>query len=117
MGLMLKDPEQKKWAESARIDFPVFEGGGTHMNVAGVVMTAAAPHHADALKLMEYLASDTGQSLYAETNNEYPVNRDIPASDLVESWGTFTPDDTPLIALATHRAEALKLVERVGFDG
>jgi iron(III) transport system substrate-binding protein len=79
-------------------------------------MTAAAPHRDDALKLMEFLASDKGQSIYAEVNNEYPVNTDVPASDLVASWGEFTPDNTPLLALATNRSEALRLVERVGFD-
>lgn len=116
MGLMLKDPEQKVWADSVRMEFPKFENGGTHMNIAGVTMTAAAPHRADALKLMEFLASDKGQSIYAEVNNEYPVNSDIPASDLIASWGEFTPDNTPLLALATNRAEALRLVERAGFD-
>ncbi len=116
MGLMLKEPEQKAWADSVRIVFPEFEDGGTHVNVAGVVMTTAAPHRDDALKLMEFLSSDTGQSLYAEVNNEYPVNPDVPVSDLVASWGEFTPDDTPLLALATNRAEALRLVERVGYD-
>jgi iron(III) transport system substrate-binding protein len=116
MGLMMADPEQKPWAGSVRLVFPKFDGGGTHLNVAGVAMTAAAPHRDDALKLMEFLASDKGQSIYAEVNNEYPVNTDVPASDLVASWGEFTPDNTPLLALATNRSEALRLVERVGFD-
>lgn len=116
MGLMMANPEQQPWADSVRLVFPKFEGGGTHLNVAGVAMTAAAPHRDDALKLMEFLASEKGQAIYAEVNNEYPVNSDVPASDLVASWGEFTPDNTPLLALATNRAEALRLVERVGFD-
>ncbi len=116
MGLMQADPEQKPWADSVRLVFPKFENGGTHLNVAGIAMTAAAPHRDDALKLMEFLASEKGQAIYAEVNNEYPVNPEVPASDLVASWGEFTPDNTPLLALATNRAEALRLVERVGFD-
>lgn len=116
MGLMMADPDQKPWADSVRLVFPKFDGGGTHLNVAGVAMTAAAPHRDDALKLMEYLASEKGQKIYAEINNEYPINPDVPASDLVASWGEFTQDNTPLLALATNRAEALRLVERVGFD-
>lgn len=116
MGLMQADPEQKPWADSVRLVFPKFEGGGTHLNVAGIAMTAAAPHRDDALKLMEFLASEKGQAIYAEVNNEYPVNPDVPASETVKSWGEFTPDNTPLLALATNRAEALRLVERVGFD-
>ncbi len=116
MGLMMADPDQKPWADSVRLVFPKFESGGTHLNVAGVAMTAAAPNRDAALKLMEFLASDEGQSIYAEVNNEYPANPDVPASDLVASWGEFTPDNTPLLALATNRGEALRLVERVGFD-
>ncbi len=116
MGLMMADPDQKPWADSVRLVFPKFDGGGTHLNVAGVAMTAAAPHRDDALKLMEYLASEKGQKIYAEINNEYPINPDVPASDLVASWGEFTQDNTPLLALATNRAEALRLAERVGFD-
>ena len=86
------------------------------MNVAGIAMTAAEPHREDAIKLMQILASEQGQAIYAEINNEYPVNSGVPASDLVAGWGEFTPDNTPLLALATNRAEALRLVERVGFD-
>ncbi len=42
MGEMLADPEQKEWADSVRLDFPVFEGGGTHVNISGVALTKAA---------------------------------------------------------------------------
>ena len=65
---------------------------------------------------MEFLASEKGQAIYAEINDEYPVNPNVETSDLVRSWGSFDPDNTPLLALATNRPEALKLVERVGFD-
>ena len=116
MGLMQANPEQKPWADAVRLVFPKFEGGGTHMNVAGIAMTAAAPHRDEALELMEFLASEKGQAIYAEINDEYPVNPNVETSDLVRSWGSFDPDNTPLLALATNRPEALKLVERVGFD-
>jgi len=35
MGLMLDDEEQTEWANSVRIEFPVFGGGGTHVNLSG----------------------------------------------------------------------------------
>jgi len=117
MGQMLADPEQKSAAESVRIVFPVFEGGGTHMNVSGVAMTKAAPNREAALKLMEWLSSDEAQRIYAETNHEFPVKPGVPRSALVESWGTFTPDGLPLADLAALRPEALKIMETVDFDG
>jgi iron(III) transport system substrate-binding protein len=117
MGAMLADPEQKAWAESVRIVFPTFEGGGTHMNVSGVAMTKSAPNHDAALKLMEFLSSDEAQRIYAEANNEFPVKPGVERSDLVKSWGEFTPDAVSLMDVAKARPEALKLMEEVNFDG
>lgn len=117
MGQMLADPEQQPWAESVRIVFPVFEDGGTHLNISGVAMTKAAPNKDAALQLMEYLASDAAQQIYAETNNEFPVKPGVARSDLVASWGEFTPDSLSLIEIAKLRPDALKLIEEVNFDG
>jgi iron(III) transport system substrate-binding protein len=117
MGQMLADPEQKAWAEAVTIVFPVFEGGGTHVNISGVAMTKAAPNHDAALKFMEWLSSDHAQQIYAETNNEFPVKPGVPRSELVASWGEFTPDALPLAEVASHRAAALKIMETVDFDG
>ncbi|AZB63697.1 Fe(3+) ABC transporter substrate-binding protein [Cereibacter sphaeroides] len=117
MGQMLADPEQKEWADSVRIVFPTFEGGGTHMNISGVAMTKAAPNREAALKLMEWLASDEAQRIYAETNHEFPVEPGVARSELVQSWGEFTPDAVSLAEVASHRGEALKLIETVDFDG
>ena len=117
MGQMLEDPEQKQWAESVRIVYPVFEGGGTHVNVSGMAMTKAAPNRADALRFMEFLSSDEAQRIYAETNYEFPVKPGVARSALVESWGPFTPDTVNLSDLARLRPTALKIMEEVNFDG
>lgn len=116
LGEMLKDPEQAEWAAAVNVVFPQFAGGGTHVNLSGVAMTAAAPHPEAALKLMEFLAAPEAQSIYAEINNEYPVLPGAPLSDIVAGWGTFTPDDLNMMAVAGHRAAALRLVEEVNFD-
>ncbi len=117
MGEMLADPEQAEWANSVRIVFPTFVEGGTHMNISGVAMTKAAPNHDAALKLMEFLASDEAQKIYAETNPEFPVKPGVPVSALVASWGSFTPDTLPLIDIAAERPVALKIMEEINFDG
>ncbi|KGB83059.1 iron ABC transporter substrate-binding protein [Rhodovulum sp. NI22] len=117
MGEMLSDDEQKEWANAVNVLFPVFEGGGTHVNVSGVAMTKAAPNREEALKLMEFLTSARAQEIYAEVNYEYPVVPGTEASDLVQSWGSFTPDNVNLMDLAGLRAASLKLVEEVDFDG
>ena len=117
IGQMLSDPEEKQYADAVRIDFPVFAGGGTHMNVSGIALTKAAPNKAAALKLMEWLASDEAQKIYAETNHEFPVKPGVPRSALVDSWGKFKPDTVGLAAIAAKRPEAVKLMETVDFDG
>ena len=117
MGQMLADPEQKDWAESVRIVFPKFENGGTHVNVSGVAMTKSAPNKDAALKLMEFLASDEAQKIYAETNNEFPIKAGVERSELVKSWGEFTPDSVDLTEISRLRPEALKLIQQVDVDG
>ena len=117
MGEMLGDPEQAEWANAVRIIFPTFEGGGTHINISGVALTAAAPNKDEAVQLMEFLVSPTAQAIYAEVNNEYPVLQGAALSDLVQSWGSFTPDTLDLTELAGHRAAALRIMEEVNFDG
>ncbi|MGH1369040.1 MAG: Fe(3+) ABC transporter substrate-binding protein [Maritimibacter sp.] len=117
MGAMLADPEQTEWANAVRIEFPVFEGHGTHVNVSGMALTKAAPNKDEALQFMEFLAGDTAQKIYAETVNEYPVKTDVEASELVQSWGTFTADDVNLMDLAALRPTALKITQEVDYDG
>lgn len=117
MGKMLEDAEQKPWAKSVRIVFPKFEGGGTHVNVSGVAMTKSAPNRDAALKLMEFLASDTAQKIYAETNHEFPIKAGVERSELVKGWGEFTPDSVDLTEISRLRPDALKLIQQVDVDG
>ena len=117
MAMMLADPDQRDWAEAVRIVFPTFEDGGTHMNISGVGLTKAAPHKAAAIRFMEWLSGDEAQGIYATINNEFPVKPGVPRSPLVAGWGDFAPDTLPMPAIAKERAEALKLMEDVDFDG
>lgn len=116
MAAMLKNDEQKQWADSVNIIFPKFEDGGTHMNISGMALTKAAPNREAAIELMEFLASPEGQEIYAEINSEYPVLASVEPSDLVKSWGPMTPDTLALTEIAANRPAALRLVEEVGFD-
>jgi len=118
MGQMLEDPEQQEWAESVRLEFPVFEEtGGTHVNVSGIGMTRSAPNREEALQFMEWLVSSEAQAIYAEENHEYPVVPGSEQSELVASWGEMTPDTLDLTELAGFRDEALRIMEEVNFDG
>lgn len=117
MGKMLKDEEQKAWADSVNIVFPTFENAGTHVNISGVAMTKAAPNKDNALQFMEFLTSPQAQEIYATANFEYPIAPGTSADPLVESWGGFTADTVNLMTLAEQRDAAIKLIETVDFDG
>jgi len=117
MGAMLTNPEQQAWADSINIVFPNQSDRGTHMNISGVLLTKSAPNRDNAVKLLEFLASDAAQAMYATNNHEYPIRPDVAASELVSSWGTFKQDTLPLTAIAESRAEASRLVDIVDYDG
>jgi iron(III) transport system substrate-binding protein len=116
MGKMLEEPEQRPWAESVNVVFPVFEGGGAHVNISGAAVTASSPNHDAAMELVAFMLSEQTQRLYAELNYEYPVRAGVEPSALVAEWGSFQPDDLPLTQIGELRGEALKLVEETGFD-
>jgi iron(III) transport system substrate-binding protein len=119
MGKMLtneEEPEQKDWAKAVKIVFPASKDFGTHVNISGMLLTTNAPNKDNALKLMEFLASDPAQKLYADGNFEYPVNPAVKASDIVMSWGSFTPDTLNVAEIAKLEPAAAKLVDEVGFN-
>jgi len=116
MGAMLSEPEQRPWAESVNVVFPVFDGGGAHLNISGAAVTASSPNHEEAMKLIAFMLSEEAQGAYAEANFEYPVRAGVPLSEVVASWGSFEPDAIPLTQIGDLRGEALKIVEETGFD-
>ena len=115
-GNMLNDEKQKAWADGVYINFPNQKNRGAHINISGVAMAKFAPNEKNAQALMEFLVSKPAQKLYAQTNMEYPVRKDVEASKLVASWGTYKADDLPLEEIAKNRKTALKLLDQAQFD-
>ncbi len=111
-----KQPEQKDWAAAIKVLFPNVEGRGTHVNISGMAMAKYAPNRANALKLMEFLASAKAQEIYAETVFEYPVKPGTKLSGLVESFGKMKPDPLPLETIAKYRKNASRMVDEVGYN-
>lgn len=116
MAAMLKSPEQKAWADAVRIVFPNAADRGTHVNISGMALAANAPNKANAIKLMEYLASAPAQKAYAEVNGEYPAVAGVEGSELVKSWGSLKADPLPLAEIAKLRRKASELIDTVKFD-
>ena len=108
--LQAKDPQI-----NAALFWPNQQKSGVHVNVSGAGVTAHAKHKAEAVKLIEWLASDKAQGLFAELNSEYPVNEKVPASELVQKWGTFKADDINLSEAGRLQAQAVRLMDKAGY--
>lgn len=109
-------PEQAEWAKAIKVILPTFADGGTQVNVSGAAIARNAPNKDEALKLLEYLVSDEEQAIYAKGNFEYPVKPGAKPDPLIAELGALSPDKTPLATIASHRKDASKLVDKVGFD-
>jgi iron(III) transport system substrate-binding protein len=119
MGLMLtneSEPEQKDWANSARIIYPDADGAGTQVNAAGVFIAKHAPNPANANKLITFLLSDEAQQLYANGNFEYPAVTSVQPAELTLSWGKLNPSKVPFAELGAYRDEAAALVDELRFN-
>ncbi|MFL5033027.1 MAG: Fe(3+) ABC transporter substrate-binding protein [Xanthobacteraceae bacterium] len=118
VGLMrnAKEEEQRKWGAAIKTINPTFDGGGTHVNISGVVMAKNAPNRAGAARLMEFLISDSAQHIFSDLNYEYPVVAEAPVADSVKSFGALRPDTLPLNDVGKNRKAASMLVDKVGFD-
>jgi iron(III) transport system substrate-binding protein len=111
-----KEPEQKKWAEAIKIIFPNAADRGTHVNISGMALAKNAPNKANAVKLMEFLASGSAQKIYAEQVFEYPVMPGAEPSDIVKAFGPIKPDTLSLADIAANRKKASELVDKVAFN-
>ncbi|MBK1874896.1 MULTISPECIES: Fe(3+) ABC transporter substrate-binding protein [Marinobacter] len=116
-GNMLQDESQRPTAEAVRLVFPNADGRGTHINISGISLTKSTPNRDNAIKLMEFLSSPEAQGIYAEANTEYPANPNVTPTGLVAEWGKIQPDSLSLQEIADKRNAAVKLVDRVDYDG
>jgi iron(III) transport system substrate-binding protein len=111
-----RETERKPWAEATKVILPTFQGGGTHVNLSGVVLAKYAPNKANAIKLMEWLLSEKAQHLYADMNYEYPLLSEVRINPTIAAYGALKPDSLPVAEIAKHKKAASTLVDKVGFD-
>lgn len=116
-GMMLagNNSAERDAASKVAIFWPNQEDRGTHVNVSGVGLTAAAKNRDNAVRLMEYLTSPAAQQWYAETNHEYPVREGVKWSAMLEGWGHFKADTVNLSVLGKNNPAAVMLMDRAGW--
>ena len=110
------DPVQKKAAEQMHVVWPNQQDRGTHVNISGAGVTRAAKNKDDAIRLLEFLVGAEAQYWYSNTNYEYPIRSDVEIGNILSSWGEFKADTIELDKLGELNAEAVKLMDRAGWQ-
>lgn len=95
--------------------FPAQEAEGAHMNLSGGGVAAHAPNKDNAIKFMEYLASDQAQQYFSAGNDEFPAVDGVPVSDSVSKLGEYKADAVDLSAVAKNVPAAQKIFNEVGW--
>ena len=96
--------------------FPNQDDRGTHVNVSAAAVLENAPNRENAIRFLEYLASDSAQDYFASGNDEYPVVDGVGLSASVTQLGEFKRDDLNLSALGEYQTEAQNIFNAVGFE-
>lgn len=109
-------PDQKRWGDAINTVMPRFRDGGSHINASGAAVAKNAPNRANAVALLEFLASDEVQTDYARLNFEYPVKPNLPLGGEIAKLGKLTVDRISQPEIARNRRAASQLVDKVGFD-
>ena len=91
------------------------ETTGVHVNVSGAGITKHASNPSGATQLLEWLSSAEAQAIYGSLNKEYPANQNIDSDEIVSSWGDFKQDKMNLSIAGILQADAVKLMQRLGY--
>jgi len=90
--------------------------GGVHINISGGGMARNAPHRAEALQFLEYLASDSAQEYLANGNNEWPAVPSVKVENpALKTLGPFQAEKVSVAAIGRNQIAAQKLLDQVGY--
>jgi len=112
------NPDDRRISEKVGVVFPNQASWGTHLNIAGGAVARNAKNQANAIKLMEYLASPEAQNYFANGNNEWPTAKNVqfnnPALTSM-SGGSFKSETIPISAVGANQLKVQQMLDRVGF--
>ena len=78
-------------------------------------MAKYATNKAEAIKLLEYLASPNGSKGLAAPTFEHPLN-EVNQNPIVKGFGQFTPDKVTVEDLGVKNSLAIKLMKNAGWN-
>lgn len=110
------NPEDQEAASRAAIYFPPEEFGGTHINISGAGLAANSPNRENAIRFLEYLATEEAQELYAVANNEFPVVESVELPAVLDQFGEYESDLVNVSMYGINNPRAIRLMDRAGWQ-
>lgn len=111
-------PEDQTVMERVGVVFPNQSTWGTHVNIAGGAVAKNAKNPANAIKFLEYLASESAQDHFANGNNEWPAAKGVkinnPALQAM-TGGSFKSETIPISVVGMNQVKVQQMLDRVGF--
>ncbi|MEL6169998.1 MAG: extracellular solute-binding protein [Pseudomonadota bacterium] len=95
--------------------FPNQNDIGAHMNISGGGVAANAPNRENAIRFLEYLASEQAQEYFSAGNDEYPAVPGVGLSPSVAALGIFRPDAINLADVAENIDAAVRVLNAAGW--
>ena len=95
--------------------FPNQDDFGAHMNISGGGVAKHAPNKENAVKFLEYLASEQAQKYFSAGNDEYPAVPGVGLAPSVAELGIFRPDAIALSNIADNIGAAQRILGEVGW--
>lgn len=109
-------PEDQEIVAKTGIVWPDQAGAGTHVNISGGGVLKHAPHPSNAVRFLEYLASDQAQLYFADGNNEWPAVKSVAVDNAaLGTMGAFKADPLPIATFGKNIATAQKVADRAGW--
>lgn len=114
--LMQSDTEEdQEVASQVSMYFPTIDYGGTHVNISGAGVAANSPNEDNAIRFIEYLASEQAQEYYAIANNEFPVIQDMELPEVLDQFGDFETDGVNVAVYGENNPTAIRVMDRAGW--
>jgi len=86
-----------------------------HVNISAGGVAKYAPNKAEAIKLLEYLASPSGSKGLAAPTFEHPL-KEVNQNEIVKNFGEFIPDSVTVEDLGEKNSIAIKLMKDAGWN-
>ena len=109
--------EDKAVMDKVAVVYPNQQSWGTHVNIAGGAVARHATHRAEAVRVLEYLASDGAQTAFADGNNEWPAVATLSSlnNPALTAMGRFKAETVPVATAAANQVAVQKMLDRVGY--